>query len=174
MTRAIILLLLIINFSCENNHSTDIKSDSQVETDSQKEIWELLKIRVDNELFYVSTNQDTCYYFPPVNQEELKKPIGDQKRVSKKIILSKIERDTLISLALDAISNPKMTDQQVSCYAGQYVTISLKGNSTTITCEYSSISDWTKISSTLNKINDLTFEKVKSNKLSLSSSQNAE
>ena len=157
MTRILIISFLITAFSCRNN-SADKKADTQTSD------WEILKIRVDKKSFYVPSDQDTCYYYPPADTNELKKPIQDQRFVSIKIILSKAQRDTIISLAMDAISNPKKTDQQVSCYAGQYVTISLEQMGTSISCKYSSISDWTKVSPTLNKINSMTFDKVKRDK----------
>lgn len=158
MIRVIIIYTLFLFHSCHNIQPENKKSEVQ------RNEWDFLKIRVDKETFYVSSNQDACYYYPPLATNEQKKSIDEQKINSVKIVLSKAERDSLFSLATEAITSPIITNQEVTCYSGQYVTISLEKMNTTVTCNYASISDWTKISSTFKKINSMTFEKVKRNK----------
>jgi len=69
-------------------------------------------------------------------------------------------RDSVFKLGEDAIVNFVNSKEQVSCYAGQYVKIILDNATGSISCSYSSISNWTKISKTLSLLSELTFREV--------------
>jgi hypothetical protein len=156
MTRILTILFFLTFISCQDKHSVDKKT--VVQTNS----WELLKIRVDNKSFWVPANEDTCFYsLGTTGTNEIKKHDGKLKSDIHKIYMNKAQRDTIINIALHAITQPIQTDQQISDYAGQYVTISLEYLQTSISCKYSSISDWTRVSPTLKKLNDLTFGRTK-------------
>ena len=154
MTRILIILFLIAAFSCQNKTTVDKK----IEIDN----WRLLKIGIDDNSFYIQTNEDTSYYYERFRDTNYAiAHNGGLRSELTKFVMGKAERDTLVSLALQAITNPVQTDQFITCYAGQNVDISLEEMSTTISCNYSSISDWTKISPTLFKMNKIISDKIK-------------
>ena len=154
MTKVLIILFLIAAVSCQNKTTVDNKIDNNN--------WRLLKIGIDDNSFYIQTNEDTSYYYERFRDTNYAiAHNGGLRSELTKFVMEKAERDTLVSLALQAITNPVQTDQFITCYAGQNIDISLEEMSTTISCNYSSISDWTKISPTLFKMNKIIFGKVK-------------
>lgn len=149
-------------FSCKNNKSSL----------EEKNQWSEFQINIEkryngaiNKRITVSLDEDTCYFGEIFKEDTVYlKQHGHFKSELKKFTLSKQERDTLFLCAERAIVKPVLTDRQVSDYAGEYVNISLyDGMCTKISCGYSSVLSW-QISSTLNKINQLTFEKVESSR----------
>jgi hypothetical protein len=123
--------------------------------------WKWLKIEVDKELIWIFATEDTCFYRKKLDEYEISKE-GEKTRkiIEGRFVLSKQQRDSVFFLGEDAIKNFVESDGFVSCYAGQYVSVKLEGYTGSIACRYSSISDWTKVSSTLSKLAEMTFDKV--------------
>ncbi len=154
MMRILIILILIPIFSCQIKPSAGNKT-------IKKHGWEMLKISVDNKTIWVPVDQDTCYFWERFDDSLFAKfHDGDLRVESKKFLISKQFRDSLFKLAENAIKNHQETEGYVTDYAGQYVTLTLEQYNSSISCKYSSISDWTKISPTLGKISTMTFDKV--------------
>jgi len=110
-------------------------------------------------------DQDTCYFSENFADTAYAKSHNGQLRIeSKKFTVSKPLRDSVFALVEDAIKNHHETTQTVSDYAGQYVTLTLEQYNSSISCKYSSITDWTKVSPTLARISSMTFDKVKLDK----------
>lgn len=143
--------------SCSSNVAQKPLEEKPVENP-----WKWLKIKVDQELIWIPATEDTCFYRKKFDEIEISKE-GEKKQkiISDRFVLNQQQRDSLFLLGQDAVKNFVESDHFVTCYAGQYVTITLEGYSGSISCGYNSISDWSKVSKTLSKISKLTFEKVK-------------
>ena len=146
-------------FSCQD------KSSADKTILPEKYGWETVKINVDNKKVVVPFNQDTCYFSEKFADTTYAKSHNGLFRIeTAKFTLSKAQRDTLFKLVEDAIKNHAETSQTVSDYAGQYVTLTLEQYNSSISCKYSSITNWTSVSPTLSKISSMTFDQVKQDK----------
>jgi hypothetical protein len=160
MTRFLTILFFITAISCQDKITEDKKTNNNLDNN-----WATVQIRVDNNNLFIVTNQDTSYYYE--NFEDsiyAKSHNGDLRTVQTKIIINKTQRDTIVSLALQSITNPVKPNDILTCSAGQYVKIALETNGTEVSCKYSSVGDWTKISPILFKLNEMTYNKIKHNK----------
>ena len=152
-----ILFLSLLTSSCSSKVEQKPLEEKQFENP-----WEWLKIEVDKELIWIFATEDTCFYRKKLDEFEISKE-GEKRRkiIEGRFVLNKQQRDSVFFLGEDAIKNFVESDGFVSCYAGQYVSISLKGSTGSISCGYSSISDWTKVSTTLSKLAKMTFDQIK-------------
>ena len=153
-----IILLGLIVLSCSSKVE---KKQNPIEGKKEGHSWYWLKMEVDNELIWISADQDTCFYREKLKEYEISKEgYKRNKTIEKRFVLNKQQRDSVIYLGQDAIRNFVPSHSDVSCYAGQYVSIKLESSAGSISCGYSSISDWTKVSTTLSKLAKMTFDKV--------------
>lgn len=149
------LIILSAVFSCDNQQK------KQISVVQKKQNWAFFKIEINNQLIWIPNDQDTCFYREKIfDANNAEKNYGKWKTEEKRFVLTKQQRDSVFLLGEDAIKNFVETNQTVSCYAGQYVTLTLDNSTNSISCKYSSISDWTKISKKLYRISELTFEKI--------------
>jgi hypothetical protein len=127
--------------------------------------WDMLDIEIQDdsktERFAVFSNEDSCRYFLTIRDKNHFRKFGcfDQKRVA--FILSKQNKKELHQLFQNLFLYPKSPKYEVTCYAGEYVifTINQYGNPS-LSCKYSSISNWSETSKTTKKIYNLTFKKI--------------
>lgn len=156
----LILFLFVILVSCNNR--SEIKTQDKI---SIKDNWYAIRVKVDNHSFLITPDKDTLFYMnydsKKVTLIDSANNLYDDKNVRVKYFLSKAERDSLLSYCHQAIINPSITDKMVTCYAGQYVLISIEKAQTRISCNYSSIENWQTISPVLKNIERLTFGKLK-------------
>ncbi|MES2394366.1 MAG: hypothetical protein V4549_00070 [Bacteroidota bacterium] len=156
----IILFLFVFLVSC--NAKKETKSEYKL---SIKDNWNFIRVIVDNHRFLVTPDKDTLFYMNHDNKKvtliDSASGVYDDKNVSVKYFLSKSDRDSLLSYCYQAIVNPVITDKKVTCYAGQYVLISIEKAQIRISCNYSSIENWQTISPILKNIERLTFGKLK-------------
>lgn len=151
---SIILLALLV--SCGN---TEVKEKPKETLPKQENKWNILEIEVDDQRMMITREQDTCFYREKLDDEEYRKAHnGEYKTKEIRFPISQKMRDSIFKLAEDAIIHFVPSNEFVTCYAGQNVTISLDNS---ISCHYSSIPDWTKVSKTLFKLDQLTFKEVK-------------
>ncbi len=155
MTRIVKIFILLTFISCQDKTTVDKKATQD------KYGWEIAKILVDKEEIWVPADQDTCYYSIEIKDTAYSRTHNGQLRIDlKKFTLSKQDRDSVILLVENSIKNHQETDQIVSDYAGQYVTLKLEQYNSSILCKYNSISDWTRISPTLTKLSRLTYGRI--------------
>ena len=157
-TLSYILFFALLTSSCSSKVE---EKQNPVEEKQEENPWHWLKIEVDKELMWIPANEDTCFYRKKLDDYEITKE-GEKKRKTfeARFVLNKQQRDSVFLLGEDAIKNFVESDDFVTCYAGQYVSINLEGYTGSISCGYSSISDWTKVSATLSKLARMTFDKV--------------
>lgn len=148
-------ILLTLLISCGNS---EVKEKPKVTPPKVENEWNLLEIEVDEELIWILRNQDTCFYRKK-SADEAYRRIDDMeyRREDGRFVLSKKMRDSLFVLGEDAITNFVPSKEFLTCYAGKYVRISLDKS---ISCNYSSIGNWTKVSKTLFKISEIAFREV--------------
>lgn len=156
------ILLLVAFLSCE---SAEVHKKSKVVQPKIETKWSFLKIEVNHKLIWIPSDQDTCFYREKLDDEVYQKTHnGEYKTKEIRFPISKKIRDSLFSLGEDAIKKFVGCEEFVTCYAGQYVTITLDNPTSSISCSYSSIPDWTKVSKTLYKLSEMTFKKVEREK----------
>lgn len=155
MTKLLLLApLAILLFSCR---------EIQAPADNKAFVpeWDLFKIKVDQRQFWIPFDEDSSILVTQLPDSVTKKFRANQKAyISEKILIPKAEKDSILKLAIDAITRPVLIVQEVSDYAGQYLTLTLEyAGATKLECKYSSVYSWTSISPTLKKISERTFEK---------------
>ena len=159
MTRILKIFILLAVVSCQDKPSVDKKAAQD------KYGWEVVKIYVDENLLWVPLREDTCFHAEYITDTVYERQNNGQKKsIVTKFVVSKIQKDSILMLAEDAIKNHVETTQSVSDYAGQSVTIILWQYNSSLTCKYFSISDWSKISPTLTNLSRLTYGQVQKTK----------
>jgi len=159
VTRILKIFILLAFVSCQDKSSADKKATPD------KYGWEIVKIYVNDNSLWVPLREDTCFYTEYTSDTAYaRQNSGQKKSIMTKFVVSKIQKDSILMLAEDAIKNHNETTQTVSDYAGQSVTITLWQYNSSLTCKYSSISDWTRISPTLAKLSRLTYGQVQKTK----------
>lgn len=157
MKRIITILFFITFISCKDKEIEDITTINSIDNN-----WETVQIRINNKNLFIVTNQDTSYYFENFEDSIYAKSHNRELRTEQtKIVTNKVQRDSIVMLALQVITNPIQANYILTCSAGQFVKISLESNGTEVSCKYSSVEDWTKISPTLFKLNEMTFNRIK-------------
>lgn len=157
-TLSYILFFALLISSCSSKVE---EKQNPVEEKQEEHPWRWLKIEVDKELIWIPANEDTCFYRKKLDEYEITKE-GEKKRKTfeARFVLNKQQRDSVFLLGEDAIKNFVESNGIVTCYGGQYVSISLDGYTGSISCGYNSISDWTIVSTTLSKLAKMTFDQV--------------
>jgi hypothetical protein len=155
MTKSLLIALTaIILYSC---------TDIQKHADNKEFVpeWDLFKIKFDDRVFLIPMLEDSIILITQLPDSVTKNFRPNQSTyVSEKIFLSKTEKDTILKLAIKAITKPVLMTQEVSCYGGQNVTLTLDyARGTKLECKYSSVSSWASISPTLMQIYQRTFKK---------------
>jgi hypothetical protein len=155
MTKKLLIVpLTIFLFSCRDIHTPTDNKASVPE-------WDLFKIKVDQRQFWIPFNEDSSILVTQLPDSVTKYFRSNQKTyISKTILIPKAEKDSILKLAIEAITKPVLTVKDVSDYAGHYLTLTLEyAGATKLECKYSSVYSWTSISPTIKKISERTFEK---------------
>lgn len=157
----LILCSLSFMFSCERNNKIQV-----LKQEVKCENWDIVVVnhkyrnREIKEKVIISECENTFLYSKLIVDEEYFKKHGKFEGYSYKIIYESKELDTLKSLFKKVINNP-VNCQSVSCYAGFSVSFSNTFLSNPqITCLYSNVDNWTKISPEISKIYSMTFDRV--------------
>ena len=160
INRFITLFLLVLFLSSCKNNSETINTVLD---------WQVLDIEVLNESkierIAIFNNEDTCIYSITIKDKKhfLKYGVYDQKNIS--FVLSKDEKSRLYNLFRDLFLNSTPPKYEVSCYSGEDVKFTInRYRNPSLTCSYSSIAKWSKISNSTKEIYDLTFKNIYSNK----------
>jgi len=132
--------------------------------DPKPEKWEVLELKIEDRemrerigIIYT----DSCFYSKTVFDTIYFKKHGEYFSETHRFFLSRKDKEALHLLFIDAIEHPVPTST-VSCYAGEYITLTLnKYGNPEISCSYSSVSNLWNSSTTLSKIKRLTFKNIK-------------
>lgn len=158
------LLLLSLSFSlfisCKNRKDVSI-----VNPPEQKTEWSEIEISLDNQRFNIFHKSDTAFFgywdFKKVFKHKPTFSV-DYQRINVKdtfFIISKLERDSLAKYIYNLITKPSFTHQFVTDYVGN-IDFQLRSGGTSLSCEYSSVGDWTTISEQTEKIYGMLKAKV--------------
>lgn len=146
MKNSLLLYIIIILVSC-NSNNIKIKESGK---------WSDFKFVLNNKVLYISMGEDSCMLVETFKEDlTFFKKTGEYRRTELKYIINHERKEKIFRLAEEIITKPIISEQIVSCYAGDYITISLENKTTKIACEYMSTSNWTKISNELKELNEM-------------------
>ena len=108
------------------------------------------------------SNKKSIYvtYDYSFSEEWVKQKNGKYEKVQKKLNFTKKECDSLGKYAYRIIHNPTLSNTTLTCGAGENITIEISYCSTSISCKYSSIDSWSKLSNDNRKLYNILNSKT--------------
>lgn len=85
---------------------------------------------------------------------------GKMSKKQTKLFFNKQERDSVLKYAYRIITHPALSKGELTCGAGENITIAISYCGTSISCKYSSISEWSKLSKDNKKLYELLNSKT--------------
>ena len=139
-----ILLALIIALSII------VQSCSQKKEKTNKSLKDYCAIIFESKKKKIYVSDDYSF-----SEEWVKQKDGKYSQIQKKINFIKSERDSIAKYAYRIINNPAIANTVMTCGAGENITIEISYCSTSILCKYSSIPNWSTLSTDNKKLYDI-------------------
>jgi len=153
-----LLFSFVIFFSCNEQKKEEENPESKLAD------WDRITINVDNGFFNIDSEEDSAIYYSyndSVVYFDSTSKETKNKRIFIEVPLTKEIKDSIFKICYREIRNPKFFNVNISCYAGDYLNITIKKGNSSISVKYSSTISWDLISLDMKKLKSMTFDKIK-------------
>jgi hypothetical protein len=148
-------MLLLIVFSC---------AKKDVEKQENTFPWESIEISTQKQKVTIYSDSDTASYQNAIYKRISKKAFMGTYKLEKiektNFKINNNERDSIYSFVLKTITKHHSPNIKCTDYVGN-VSLKLMTSTTSLSCNYYSVCDWSKVSPETKKIYDLLKTKVK-------------
>jgi len=154
--RALLASALVTLLACDQAEPQEVP----------KPKWDGVSISLNQENIIASFEEDSMYYSHWWYDRSIMVDSTFERREEARLAISDVELDSLFALALGLIETPVITDDYVTCYAGDRVKIKLfhgfGSGSVDVSVNYVPVSDWLSLSPMHAKLKTMTFDRFDS------------
>lgn len=149
------LILSLVCFSCAKKN---------VEKHDDSFPWQTIEISTAHQKITIYSDLDTASYqnaiYKRISKEAFMGTYKLEKIEKSNFKINKNERDSISSFVFKTITKPHSSNLRCTDYVGN-VSIKLMTSSTSLSCNYYSVCDWSKVSPETKKIYDFLKSKVR-------------